>query len=106
MKKIFNLVLTILTILLLIFMSFTKLNASANWVDFTGYEQVIDIVCSYGPIVLLCLFAFGSIIISKILFIIVLILLIVFSVCMFAPDWLASVFGANFGPVLNILLGI
>ena len=107
MKKIYNLVLTVVTIILLIFISFTKLNASANWVDFTGIEWLINIICNYGPMVMLCLFAFGSMIMSKFLFIIILVLLLVFSVCMFAPDWLASVFGAKqAAPIIKFLLRI
>lgn len=106
MKKIYNLVLTVLTILLLLFISFTKLNASAHWVDMSAYQGFIDVVCSYGPMVLLCLFAFGSILISKFLFIIVLILLVVFTVCMFAPDWIASVFGGSSSAMFGLFLRV
>ena len=104
MKKMYNLVLTILTIMLLLFMSFNKLNAAAHWVDMSACQGFIDVVCSYGPIVLLCLYAFGSILISKFLFIIVLILLIIFTVCMFAPNWLASVFGGGSSAVFGMFL--
>ncbi len=104
MKKTYNLILTILTILLLLFMSFTKLNAFANWVDLSASQGVINVVCSYGPMVLLCLFAFGSIMISKFLFIMVLILLIVFTVCMFAPGWIASVFGGGSSAMFGMFL--
>ena len=102
MKRTYNLVLTILTIILLIFMSFYKLNAAANWIDMSGFAPVADVICNFGPMVLLCMFAFGSILISKVLFVIILILLIVFAVCMFAPSWLASIFGTG----SNALIGL
>ena len=106
MKKIYNLILTVLTIVLLIFISFTKLNASAHWVDMSASQGLINVICDYGPMVLLCLFAFGSILISKVLFIIVLILLVVFSVCMFAPNWIVSIFGGNASAIILSLLRI
>lgn len=95
MKQIYNLVLTILTIIMLVFMTFYKLNVSGNWVDFSGYEEAINIVFNYGPMVLLCLFAFGSLfgrIMSKIFFILIAILLVIFSIAMFAPDVIAGLF--------------
>ena len=95
MKKMYYVVLTILTVALLIFMSFVKVNSFTNWVDFSSVKTLIDIVCGYGPMVMLCLFAFGGIVFSKTLFILVLILLVVFTVCNFAPLWIASIFGAN-----------
>lgn len=98
MKKVFHLVLTILTIALLAFLSFAKLNTVFNWVDLTGAEGFINVLGSFGPVFLLCLFAFGSLfgkIAAKILFVVILLLLLIFTVSMFAPQWLASIFGAS-----------
>ncbi len=101
MKKVYDLVLTLLTIAMLALLTFSKLNETGNWVDLTQYQKFIKYISEYGPIVLLCLFAFGGLIgkvlISKIIFIIILILLVVFTISMFAPDWLVSVFGGGAG---------
>lgn len=106
MKKIYYAVLTILTIALLIFMSFVKVNSFTNWVDFSGVKTLIDIICGYGPMVILCLFAFGKIFFSKILFIFVLVLLVIFTICNFAPSWIASIFGANADAIIKLFMGI
>jgi len=56
--------------------------------------------------VLLCLFAFGSLfgrIMSKIFFVILLLLLIVFTVSMFAPQWLTSLFGGGQDAAIKLL---
>ena len=55
MKKSFNLILTIVTIIMLIFISFAKLNDATNWVDFGDSQWLVDAVCAYGPLLLLCL---------------------------------------------------
>lgn len=95
MRKTYNLVLTVMTIVMLIFISFVKLNDATNWVNFGEMQWFVDAICAYGPMVMLCLFAFQSIIFSKLLFIIIIILLIVATICMFAPDWLASIFNGS-----------
>ena len=95
MKKSFNLLLTVITIIMLIFISFAKLNEATNWVDFGDMQWLVDAICAYGPLLLLCLYAFQSIIISKILFVVIVILLIVATACMFAPDWLSSIFNGG-----------
>ena len=89
MKKLYNAILTILTIAMLALLTFSKINQSTNWVDLSAYSDIISVISSYGPMVLLCLFAFGSLfgkIMSKIFFVIILILLIAFTVAMFAPQ--------------------
>lgn len=97
MKKIFNIILTCLTIALLGFMIFNGLNDIAKWVDLSPHKWLIDYIVNYGPVILMCLFAFGKILgkmfWSKILFIVVLILLVVFTILTFAPDWVVSIFG-------------
>lgn len=96
MKKIFNAVLTILTICMLALLTFAKLNESMNWVDLSAYTQIIAVIGNYGPMVLLCLFAFGSLfgkIMSKIFFVIILLLLIIFTIAMFAPQVFTTIFG-------------
>ncbi len=100
MKQLYNVILTILTIAMLVLLTFSKLNETANWVDLSAYASVISVIGSYGPMVLLCLFAFGSLfgrVLSKILFVIIVLLLIAFSVAMFAPEWVASLFGNTSG---------
>lgn len=104
MKKIYNIVLTVLTIAMLVFLTFAKLNEGMAWVDLSAYETFISVLSSYGPMVLLCLFAFGSLfgkIMSKIFFVIILILLIVFTITMFAPQVFTSMFGAM-GAVIKL----
>lgn len=96
MKKVYNGILTILTIAMLLFLTFAKINQTTNWVDLTGYASIISVISSYGPMVLLCLFAFGSLfgkIMSKIFFVIILLLLIVFTIAMFAPQVFTTIFG-------------
>lgn len=103
MKQLYNVILTILTIAMLALLTFSKLNESANWVDLSAYASVISVIGAYGPMVLLCLFAFGSLfgkVLSKILFVIIVLLLIAFSVAMFAPEWVASLFGSASGAFL------
>ena len=88
MKKWYHFVLTILTILMLVLVTFNKINNSTNWVDLSAYQTVISYVWQYGPILLLCLFAFGSLfgkIMSKIMFVLLTLLLIVFTITMFFP---------------------
>ena len=58
MKQIFNVILTALTIAMLALLTFAKLNEIGGWVDLTKYQDVINIVSSYGPRVLVCFFAF------------------------------------------------
>ena len=97
MKNIFNFILTILTILLLVLMIYTRLNLNAKWVDLSSYQHVIDICINYGPMVLLCLFAFGSLLVKflahKIIFIVVVVLLAVFTISYFAPELITSIIG-------------
>ena len=98
MKKWYHLVLTLLTIAMLALVTFNKLNSFANWVDLSQYQELIANIWAYGPIVLVCLFAFGSLfgkIMSKILGVIIVLLLIVFTICMFAPDLIANIFASN-----------
>lgn len=94
MKQLYNGILTILTIAMLALLTFAKLNEIGNWVDLSAYKDVISIVNTYGPMVLVCLFAFGSLfgrVLSKVLFVIILLLLIAFSIAMFAPNWVSSI---------------
>ena len=103
MKQIYNFVLTILTIAMLALLTFAKLNESGNWVDLSNYQTAINYIADYGPMVLLCLFAFGGLIgkilVSKIFFVVILLLLIIFTVSMFAPEWIVSIIGR--APVAN-----
>ena len=95
MKKMYHFVLTILTIAMLAILTFNKLNQFGNWVDLSQFQVALDYLWSYGPIVLLCLFAFGSLfgkIMSKILFVLITLLLVVFSLTIFAPELIASIF--------------
>ena len=96
MKKVYNAILTILTIAMLALLTFARLNENMNWTDLSAYANIIAIISSYGPIVLLCLFAFGSLfgkIMSKIFFVIIVLLLIAFTIAMFAPQVFTSIFG-------------
>lgn len=97
MKKIYNIILTILTIAILVLVTFNKLNQIANWVDMSAYQDIINTIWSYGPVVLMCLFAFGGMLgkmlLSKILFVVVIIILVIFSITMFAPQLIANIFG-------------
>lgn len=96
MKKWYHIVLSILTIAMLALVTFNKLNQFGNWVDLSNYQTTIDAIWSYGPIVLVCLFAFGGLfgkIMSKVLGIVIFVLLILFTICMFAPDFVAGLFG-------------
>ena len=43
MKKIYNLVLIILTVLLVALMTFAKLNAIGEWVDLSQYDKMFMI---------------------------------------------------------------
>ena len=98
MKKWYHLALTLLTIALLVLVTFNKINLIGNWVDLSNYQTLIDGIWQYGPIVLLCMFAFGSLfgrIASKIFGIVIILLLIVFTICMFAPDFVVGIFGTN-----------
>ena len=98
MKKAYYIVLTVLTVVLLLFLTFAKLNEITNWVDFSGVETLIDYLWSIGPIVLLCLYAFGDLLTKmlagKIIFVVLLLILIIFGICTFAPDLISSIFGA------------
>lgn len=107
MKQVYNAILTFLTIAMLALLTFSKLNETANWVDMSAYTEIISVISTYGPMVLLCLFAFGSLfgrVLSKILFVVILLLLIAFSVAMFAPDWIASIF--NKGGVISLFINL
>ncbi len=102
MKKFINIILTILTIAMLAFLTFAKINESAHWVDLSAYTDIISVISSYGPIVLLCMYAFGGLfgkVMSKILFIVILLLLIVFTIAMFAPNWISSIFNKGEGVI-------
>lgn len=94
-RKVYYFVLTLLTILMLLLLVFSKVNEVTNWVDMSKYEKVVGYVSLYGPILLLCLFAFGSLfgkLMSKILFILILLLLVAFSITLFAPDLISKIF--------------
>lgn len=96
MKKWYHLVLTLLTIAMLVLVTFNKINNSTNWVDLSDYQTIINYIWQYGPMVLLCLFAFGSLfgkIMSKIMFILLTLLLILFTITMFAPNVITGIFG-------------
>ena len=57
MKKWYHLVLTILTIAMLILVTFNKINNATHWVDLSDYQTIIDYIWQFGPMVLLCFFA-------------------------------------------------
>ena len=102
MKQLYTFILTALTIAMLALLTFAKLNQTAGWVDLSAYQTAITYISEYGPMVLLCLFAFGGLIskvlLSKIFFVIVLLLLIVFTISMFAPEWITSIIGTQTPP--------
>lgn len=101
MKEMLNFILTILTVAMFALLTFAKLNEFANWVDLTKFQTAINIVASYGPMVLLCGFAFGGMFgraVSKIMFIVIVLLLVVFGVAIFAPDFIANIFGSGTTP--------
>lgn len=96
MKQVYNFVLTILTMAMLAFLTFAKINETTNWVDLSAYTDIIAVISAYGPMVLLCLFAFGSLfgkIMSKIFFVIIVLLLVAFTIAMFFPDVVNNIFG-------------
>lgn len=106
MKQIYNIVLTILTIAMLALLTFAKLNETAEWVDLSAYTDIIAMVSAYGPMVLVCLFAFGSLfgrVLSKILFVVILLLLVAFSIAMFAPQWVSSILGGSKAVLLPLI---
>ena len=96
MKKVFNIILTILTIALLALVTFNKLNQTANWVDLSAYQEIINFLWQFGPIVIMTLFAFGTFIakmlVYKILFVFVALLLAAFTIAMVAPELIANLF--------------
>ena len=101
MKQTLNFILTILTVAMLALLTFAKLNQFGGWVDLTKYQKAIGYISAYGPMVLLCGFAFGSMFgraVSKILFIFIVLLLIVFGIAVFAPDLIARIFGNGATP--------
>lgn len=101
MKETLNFVLTILTVAMFALLTFAKLNEFAHWVDLSNYQKLIGYVASYGPMVLLCGFAFGGMFgraVSKILFIFIVLLLVVFGIAIFAPNLVASIFGSGTTP--------
>lgn len=106
MKQVYNFVLTLLTIAMLAILTFAKLNEFGGWVDLTSYQTSINLISTYGPMVLVCLFAFGSLfgkVLSKVLFVLILLLLVVFSVVMFAPDWVSSLFDKSTEAIFTML---
>ncbi|MBE7082676.1 MAG: hypothetical protein E7378_03280 [Clostridiales bacterium] len=105
MKKVYYVILTILTILMLGLLTFNNLNNAVGWVDLTQYQTVIGYIGRFGPMVLLCCFAFGSLIgriSKKILIVVIAILLIIFAISVFAPHWITAIFGQK-APAMFIL---
>lgn len=93
-RRIYYFVLSILTVALLALMTFIRLNALGNWVDLSQYSEIIGYVTAWGPIVLLCLFAFGSLfgkLLSKIVFVLLILLLVVFTISIFAPELITNI---------------
>ena len=93
-KKIYYFVLSVLTVALLALMTFERLNAIGNWVDLTQYSKIIGYITAWGPMTLLCLFAFGSLfgrLLSKIIFVLLIILLAVFTISIFAPELITNI---------------
>lgn len=103
MRKNYHLILAVLTVILLIFMCVFKLNSWAYWFDMGDFTPIGEAICNVGPILLLCCFAFGGLI-SKFLIIIIAILLVIFAVCFFAPQWIGSIFGAGTS-IIGLWLG-
>ena len=104
-RRLYYFVLSCLTIAMLALLSFASINNLTHWVDLTAYGKIIEYVSSFGPIILVCLFAFASLfgkIMSKILFIVLLVLLIVFALCIFAPNVITSIFA---GSTSTVFLG-
>lgn len=98
MKQVYNFVLTLLTMAMLALLTFAKINETTNWVDLSAYTEIIAVISAYGPMVLLCLFAFGSLfgkIMSKIFFVIIVLLLIAFTIAMFFPNVITNIFGGT-----------
>lgn len=105
MKQVYNFVLTILTMAMLAFLTFAKINETTCWVDLSAYTDIIAVISTYGPMVLLCLFAFGSLfgkIMSKIFFIIIVLLLVAFTISMFFPDVVNNIFG-NTATIIGLI---
>lgn len=95
MKNVYHFILTLLTVAMLALLTFAKINEITNWTDLSAYQSTITMISTYGPMVLVCLFAFGSLFgkaLSKLLFVILVLLLIAFSIAMFAPQWIESIF--------------
>lgn len=96
MKKAYHLILTIITIALLVLVTFNQINSATGWVDLGNYQTAIDYAWKYGPVAIMCLFAFGNLfgkIASKVMFILITILLIIFTITMFAPGVVTAIFG-------------
>lgn len=97
-KRLYYFVLSCITIAMLALLSFAKVNSLTHWVDLSAYDTIIGYVSSFGPIILVCMFAFASLfgkILSKILFIVLFLLLILFGICIFAPNLITSLFSGS-----------
>ena len=93
-KRLYYFVLSLLTFVLIALMTFVRVNAITNWVDLSQFETPISYVTAWGPMVLLCLFAFGSLfgkLLSKIIFVLLILLLVVFSISVFAPELISKI---------------
>ena len=105
MKKVYYVILTILTIIMLGLLTFNNLNNAVGWVDMTQYQTAIGYIGKFGPMVLLCCFAFGGLIgkiSKKIMIIVIVILLIIFAISMFAPNWVTAIFGKKAPAILTL----
>ena len=104
-RRLYYFVLSCVTIAMLALLSFASINNLTHWVDLSAYGQIIEYVGKFGPIVLVCLFAFASLfgkLMSKILFVVLLLLLVVFALCIFAPNIITSLFA---GTTSTVFLG-
>ena len=99
MKKFYYGVLSIIAMLILAVITFNTINNYAHWVDLTQYAEIILYITIYGPIITMSMFALGGLfgkILSKIFFVVIILMLIVLAISIFAPNWLTKIFnGAN-----------
>ena len=107
--KFYHGVLTIISIVLLALITFYHLNELINIVNISEYKHIIKPIINYGPILIMCLFAFSGLfgrVLSKILFTVIVILLIILIVSLCAPNFIQKIFNVKTTTQILNLLGM
>jgi len=101
--------LTVLSVVLLALITFYHLNELINFVNISQYKHIIKPIVNFGPIVIMCFFAFGGLfgrVLSKILFTFIVILLIILIVAIFAPNFVQKMFNVRTTTQILNLIGM